>query len=53
LLPELWECHGIPFEGLDSEWYRDIMRAKLMSLKLPKKLIEQYVEIAKKQQKRT
>jgi hypothetical protein len=48
LLPDLWECHGIPFDGLDSEWYRDIMRAKLLTLKLPKKLIEQYVDIAKK-----
>ena len=52
LLPDLWECHGIPFDGLESEWYRDVIRAKLMSLRLPKNIIEQYVEVAKKQQKR-
>ena len=52
LIPDLWEVHGLPIEGLDGEWHRDIMRAKLVSLKLPKKLIEQYVEIAIKQSKR-
>lgn len=48
LLPELWECENIPVKGLDSEWHRDMLRAKLLSIKLPKKLIEKYVEAAKK-----
>ena len=48
LLPDLWECKDIPFSGLDSEWHRDIMRAKLISTKLPKKLIENYVTAAQK-----
>ena len=48
LLPDLWECKNIPFENLDSEWHRDIMRAKLITLKLPKKLLEDYVKAAKK-----
>jgi len=47
ILPELWECHDIPVKGLDSDWYRDIMRAKLISLKIPEKLIRQYVSIVK------
>lgn len=49
-IPGLWEVHEIPFRGLEEEWYRDTMRAKLVSLKLPKKLIEKYVEIAKENQ---
>jgi len=52
IIPDLLEVHGLPFEGLDGEWHRDIMRAKLASIKLPKKLIEQYVETAKKQSKK-
>lgn len=52
MMPELFETYQIPIDGLDSEWYRDIMRAKLASIKLPKKLIEQYVVAAKKQIKK-
>lgn len=48
LLPDLWETQDMPFPGLDSEWHRDILRAKLVSLKLPKKLIETYVAAAQK-----
>jgi len=48
LLPDLWETHDIPFPGLDGEWHRDILRAKLISIKLPKKLIEDYVKAAQK-----
>ena len=51
-VPEMWEYHEIPFEGLSSEWYRDIMRAKLVSLKIPKKLIESYVKVALKNMER-
>jgi hypothetical protein len=52
LIADLWEVHGLPIEGLDGEWHRDMMRAKLISLKLPRKLIEQYVEIVQKQSKK-
>ena len=52
LIPDLWETHEIPLEGLDGEWHRDVMRAKLLSLKMPRKLIEQYVKIAKKHMKK-
>ncbi len=51
-IPEMWEYYEIPFEGLSSEWYRDVMRAKLVSLKLPKKLIESYVKVALKNMER-
>ena len=47
-IPEMWEYREIPFEGLSSEWYRDVMRAKLVSLKLPKRLIQSYVKTALK-----
>ena len=46
--PEMWEYYEIPFEGLSSEWYRDVLRAKLVSIKIPKKLISQYIKSAKK-----
>ena len=52
LIPDLFEARGIPVEGLNSEWHRDIMRAKLISLKLPKKLIEEYVKTIEKQVKK-
>ena len=47
--PEMWEYYDLPFEGLGSEWYRDIMRAKLVSLKIPKRLIDIFVEAVNKQ----
>lgn len=49
---EQFEYHEIPIPKLESEWYRDIMRAKLTTLKLPKRLIEEYVELAIKAQER-
>lgn len=52
-IPELWEISGMPCEGLKAEWYRDIMRAKLISIKLPKRLINEYVKIVKKNNKRS
>ena len=30
--------------GLDAEWYRDVLRAKLVSLRLPKRLLVTYKE---------
>ena len=51
-IPDMWNYYEIPFEGLDSEWYRDVMRAKLVSLRLPKRLIESYVKVALKNMER-
>lgn len=50
-IPYLWELRGLPISGLTCEWYRDIMRAKLVTLKIPKRLIVQYVSAFKKQDK--
>ena len=36
------------YDSLDGDWYRDLYRAKLLSIKLPKRLIQQYVKSAKK-----
>lgn len=47
-IPEIWEYHDMPFPGLDSEWYRDIMRAKLVSLRVPLQLINKFAEAANK-----
>ena len=30
--------------GLDAAWYRDILRAKLVSIRLPKRLLVEYLE---------
>jgi len=48
LIGDQFENNSILFDGLDSEWYRDIITAKLITLRLPKKLIEQYVKVAVK-----
>lgn len=48
---DLWEYYGIPFDGLEGEWYRDVLRSKLITLKLPARLIKEYVKIAKKEMK--
>ena len=44
---DLWEYYGMPYDGLDGEWYRDVLRAKLLTIKLPKRLIKEYVKVAK------
>jgi len=44
---DLWEYYGVPYDGLEGEWYRDILRSKLVTMKLPKRLITEYVKIAK------
>lgn len=48
-ITDLWEYYGKPFDGLDGEWYRDVLRAKLLTIKLPKRLITEYVKVAKKE----
>ena len=32
-----------PHSGLSAEWYRDLLTAKLVSIKLPERLIQDYV----------
>lgn len=44
---DLLSYYDKPYSGLDGEWYRDILRAKLITLKLPKRLIAEYVKVAK------
>ena len=46
---DLWEYYGIPYDGLDGEWYRDVLRAKLLTIKLPVRLIKEYIKVAKKE----
>lgn len=41
-IPEVLAKNNFPKEGFDAELFRDMFRAQLRSLKLPKKLIEQY-----------
>lgn len=47
-IPDLWEYKELAFDGLDAEWYRDIMRSKLVSLKIPEKLIKEYIKMGNK-----
>lgn len=47
-IPELWEIRDIPLNGLTTEWHRDILRAKLVTIKLPKNLLLEYVAMATK-----
>lgn len=42
--PRFVERFGKEFPQCDADWYRDILRAKLRSLVLPKNLIEEYFE---------
>ena len=51
LLADTLETRGIPYEGLDSEWHRDVMRAKLLTIKLPFRLITEYVNTINKNKK--
>lgn len=46
---DLWEYYGIPHDGLDGEWYRDVLRAKLLTIKLPERIIKEYVKTVKKE----
>jgi hypothetical protein len=46
---DLWEYYAIPYDGLEGEWYRDVLRSKLLTMKLPKRLITDYVKVAKKE----
>ena len=45
---DLMEYKDLCCAGLDSEWHRDLLRAKLVSIRLPVKLVKAYVKAAKK-----
>ena len=45
---ELWSYKDIAVPGLDAEWYLDILRSKLVSSRLPERLIKEYVKAANK-----
>lgn len=47
-ITDLWEYYGQPYDGLEGEWYRDVLRAKLLTIRLPKRLIVDYVKVAQK-----
>lgn len=48
-ITDLWDYKElVGFDGLDGEWYRDMIRVKLASLKVPTKLIKQYIKAAKR-----
>jgi hypothetical protein len=42
--PAIWEYQELAFDGLDAEWYRDVLRAKLVSVRIPKRLINDYIK---------
>lgn len=45
---DLMEYKDVAVPGLPAKWYQDILKAKLVSIKLPEKLIKEYVDAAKK-----
>jgi hypothetical protein len=45
---DLWDYKDLATFQLNSEFYRDIMRAKLVSIKLPERLIKEYIKAANK-----
>lgn len=46
---DLLEYYGKPIDGLEAEWFRDVLRAKLLTMKLPKRVLAEYVKVAKKE----
>jgi hypothetical protein len=47
-IPDLWSYKDLPIPGLSSEWYQDIMLAKLVSIKIPERLIKEYIKASNK-----
>ena len=52
IIPQTLAVEGKPSNHLDEEWHRDLYRAKLASIKVPKKLLEEYVKAIRKDQER-
>ena len=47
-LTDLMEYKDLALPDLDGEWYRDVLRSKLITLKFPERIIKEYVKAAKK-----
>lgn len=47
MIPDTLSYQGLPLDGFESDWYRDLMRAKLATISLPKHIIEEYVKLWK------
>jgi hypothetical protein len=45
---DLWEYKELAFDGLDAEWYHDVLMSKLVTIKLPERLILEYVKVGNK-----
>ncbi|KKK99260.1 hypothetical protein LCGC14_2634560, partial [marine sediment metagenome] len=44
----LLEYYSKPYE-LGAEWFGDVYRAKLLTMKLPKRVLVEYVRVVKKE----
>jgi len=49
---DLMEYKDMAVPGLDSDWHQDILRSKLITIKLPERLIKEYVKAVKKANKK-
>jgi hypothetical protein len=47
-ITDVWDYKDLTAVGMDAEWYRDMMRAKLVSIKVPERLIKAYIKAANK-----
>jgi hypothetical protein len=47
-IPDLWSYKDLALPGLEAEWYRDMMHAKLVSLRIPERLVAEYVKAGNK-----
>lgn len=50
-LCDLMDYNDLAGSGLGGEWYRDCIRSKLISIRIPERLIKEYVKIAKNNNK--
>ena len=44
---DVWEYYDALCPNLEADWYRDILRAKLLTIKIPKRLINEYIKAVK------
>lgn len=45
---DVWSYRDLAAPDLETEWYRDMMRAKLISIRIPERLIKDYIKAASK-----
>lgn len=43
-IADVWSYRDLAAPDLDAEWYRDVMRAKLISIRLPERIIKEYIK---------